>query len=158
MDLKIVSLKDCPEIIPTLAKIWHEVLGSIWISDISIKQVEQGFYDDLNDSSLPLTLVALKGSKVIGSVSLYEYDNDGIRPDLTPWLESLVVDRAYQNQGVGKLLVEKVKQKALDLHFKNLYLFAFEPSLVTYYKQLGFKFIGMDRYKDRAITIMETVL
>ena len=156
MDIKIAYLKEHPEAIPTLAKIWHEVLGSIWISDISIEEIEQGFYDDLNDVSLPLTLIALKDTQVIGAVSLHE--NDEIRPDLTPWLESLVVDKAYQNQGVGKLLVEEVKQKARDLHFKKLYLFAFEPNLVRYYEQLGFKFIGIDRFKDRTITIMESTL
>ncbi|MDP3560306.1 MAG: hypothetical protein Q8R79_08180 [Legionellaceae bacterium] len=87
MDIKIAYLKEHPEVIPALAKIWYEVLGNIWISDISIEQVEQGLYDDLNDNALPLTLVALEGTQVIGAVSLYE--NDEIRPDLTPWLESL---------------------------------------------------------------------
>lgn len=156
MDIKIAYLKEHPETIPTLAKIWHEVLGSVWLPDISIEQIEQGFYDDLNDSSLPLTLVALKGTQVIGAVSLY--DNDELRTDVTPWLESLVVEKAYQNQGVGKILVEKVKQKARDLHFRTLYLFAFEPNLVTYYKQLGFQSIGIERFKDRAVTIMESTL
>lgn len=100
--------------------------------------------------------MALKGTQIIGAVSLHEHDE--IRADLAPWLESLVVDKAYQNQGVGKLLVQKVKQKARDLHFKKLYLFAFEPNLVTYYEQLGFQSIGTDRFKDRAVTIMESIL
>lgn len=156
MNIKIAYLKDHSDKIPMLAKIWHEVLGSIWISDISIEQVEQGFYDELNHSSLPLTLVALKNTQVIGAVSLHE--NDEIRADLAPWLESLVVDKAYQNQGVGKLLVQEVKQKARDLHFKKLYLFAFEPNLVTYYEQLRFQSIGIDRFKDRPVTIMESIL
>lgn len=156
MDIKIDYLKKHPEAIPMLAQIWHTVLGSIWISDTSLEQVEQGFYDELNDSSLPLTLIALKDTQVIGAVSLHEHDE--LRPDLTPWLESLVVDKAYQNQGVGKLLVENVKQKARDLHFKKLYLFAFETNLVTYYELLGFKFIGIDRFKDQAVTIMESAL
>ena len=153
---KIAYLKDHSEKIPTLAKIWHEVLGSIWISDISMEQVEQGFYDELNYSSLPLTLIALKSTQVIGAVSLYE--NDEIRADLAPWLESLVVDKAYQNQGVGKLLVQEVKQKARDLHFKKLYLFAFEPALPAYYEKLGFKLIGLDKFKDHKVTVMETLL
>lgn len=110
MDIKIACLKDHSEVIPRLAKIWHEVLGSIWISEASIEQIEQGFYDELKDNSLPLTLVALKGAQVIGAVSLHEHEE--INPDLAPWLESLVVDKAYQNQGVGKLLVERIKQKA----------------------------------------------
>jgi N-acetylglutamate synthase-like GNAT family acetyltransferase len=156
MDIKIAYLKEHPETIPTLAKIWHEVLGSIWISGVSIEEVEQGFYDELNDSSLPLNLIALKNTQVIGAVSLHEHDE--IRADLAPWLESLVVDKAYQNKGVGKILVQEVKKQARDLHFKNLYLFAFEPNLVTYYQQLGFQSIGIDRFKDRVVTIMESIL
>ena len=156
MDIKIAYLKEHSEQIPILAKIWHEVLGSIWISDISMEQIEQGFYDELNNNSLPLTLVALKGTQVVGAVSLHEQDE--VRADLAPWLESLVVDKAYQNQGVGKILVHEVKQKARDLHFKKLYLFAFEANLVTYYEQLGFQPIGLDGFKDHFVTIMESIL
>jgi N-acetylglutamate synthase-like GNAT family acetyltransferase len=156
MDIKIACLKDHSEVIPRLAEIWHEVLGSFWISDVPIEQIEQGFYDEVNDNSLPLTLVALKGDQVIGAVSLHK--NEEINPYLTPWLESLVVDSAYQNQGVGKLLVERIKQKAKDLHFKKLYLFAFEPNLVAYYEKLDFKFIKIDRFKGRTVTIMESIL
>ena len=140
MNIKIVYLKEHPETIPALAKIWHEVLGSIWITDISIDEVEQGFYEELNDKSLPLTLVALKNTQVIGAVSLHEHDE--IRADLAPWLESIVVDKTYQNQGVGKRLIQEAKQKARDLRFKKLYIFAFEPNLVAYYEQLGFQPIG----------------
>ena len=77
---------------------------------------------------------------------------------MTPWLESLVVDSAYQNQGVGKLLVERIKQKAKDLHFKKRYLFTFEPNLVAYYEKLDFKLIKRDRFKGRTVTIMESIL
>lgn len=156
MDIKIAYLKEHPEVIPDLAKIWHEVLGSIWVSDISIEQVEQGLYEDLNDNTLPLTLVALKGSQVIGSISLY--DSDEVRTDLTPWLESLVVDKAHQNQGVGKILVEKIKQKARDLHFNKLYLFAFAPTLPAYYARLGFNKIDEDEFKGHPVTVMEIAL
>ena len=154
--MKIAYLKDNPEVIPTLAKIWHEVLGSIWVPDISIERVEQRFHDHLNDSTLPLTLVALNGSQAIGAVSLR--DNDGIRPDLTPWLGSLVVDKAYQKRGVGKILVEALKQKAMDLGFKKLYLFAFDPTLPPYYEGLGFKITDMDKFKGHIVTVMESTL
>lgn len=43
--------------------------------------------------------------------------NDGIRPDLTPWLGSLVVDPKYQKQGIGKMLVDEMKEKAKKLGF-----------------------------------------
>lgn len=156
MNIKIAYLKDHPEKISMLAKIWHEVLGSIWISDSSIEQVEQGFQDELNNNSLPLTLVALKNSQVIGTVSLHEHDE--IRADLAPWLESLVVDKMYQNQGVGKLLVHEVKKIARDLHLKKLYLFALEPNLVNYYKPLGFQPIDTEKFKNHTVILMESIL
>ena len=93
---------------------------------------------------------------VIGAVSLHE--NEELKPDLTPWLESLVVDKAYQNQGVGKLLVEKIKQKARDLHFKKLYLFAFAPTLPVYYARFGFNKISEDKFKGHPVTVMEIAL
>ena len=153
---QIDFLKNHPKVIPQLAALWHQILGSIWTPDASYEQIKQGFYNELNDSSLPLTLVALKGIQVVGAVSLQAFDE--IRADLTPWLESLVVDKTYQNQGIGKILVSEAKQKARDLHFKKLYLFAFELSLVRYYEKLGFKCIGVDKFKERVVTIMESVL
>jgi len=156
MDIKIAYLKDHPEAIATLAKVWHEVLGSIWIPDSSLAQVEQRFHKHLNDKLLPLTLVALNGTQAIGAVSLR--DNDGIRPDLTPWLASLIVDKAHQKCGIGKMLVDALKEKAKKLGFRKLYLFAFDPVLHRYYEQLGFKIIGMDRYKEHVVTVMESEL
>ncbi|MCA0402797.1 MAG: GNAT family N-acetyltransferase [Proteobacteria bacterium] len=155
MAIKIANLNKYPELIPVVAKIWHDSLSN-YFSDISIKQVEQGFYNELNDNVLPLTLIALKDAEVIGAISLYR--NDEIRTDLTPWIESLVVDKAHQNQGIGKMLVEKAKQKARDLNFKKLYLFAFEPSLVPYYEKLGLKFMAIDRFKKQVVTIMVSIL
>ena len=84
MHIEISYLKDHPEAIPDLARIWHKVLGNIWVPDISIERVEQRFLDHLNDALLPITFVAFDEKKLVGGVSLRE--NDGIRPDLMPWL------------------------------------------------------------------------
>jgi hypothetical protein len=43
MDIKITYLKEHPEVILTLAKIWHEVLGSIWVPDIPLNELSNGF-------------------------------------------------------------------------------------------------------------------
>ncbi|MDF1678036.1 MAG: GNAT family N-acetyltransferase [Legionellaceae bacterium] len=156
MSVKIAYLNDYPEVIPGLAKIWYEVLGSIWLSDITIEQVEAGFYAELNKESLPLTLIALKDAQVIGAVSLHK--SDEVRPDLTPWLESLVVAKAYQKQGVGKLLVDQAKQRMSSMLFDKLYLFAFDPGLALYYEQLGFKPIGVEVFNMQTVMIMEATL
>src|SRR5436189_111966 len=116
--IKIDLLKNLPDAIDPLAQIWHQVLGRIWVPDVPIARVKQRFVEHLNDNSIPLTLVALFNDKPVGMCSLRE--NDGIRPDLLPWLGSLVVDPDYQKQGIGERLINATKEKAKQLDFEQL--------------------------------------
>ncbi len=84
--------------------------------------------------------------------------NDGIRPDLAPWLGDLVVDPSYQKQGISKMLIDASKKNAAELGFRKLYLFTFDQTTSDYYTRLDWKKIGMDEYKLRPVTVMEVVL
>lgn len=154
MSIKIDYLKNHPEAIPALALIWQEVLGSVWIPDRAIETTENNFRTHMNDQTLPLTLIALDGDKPIAAVSLR--DNDGIRPDLRPWLGSLIVDKAYQRRGIGEQLVQALTDEAAKKGFRKLYLFALDAGLVPYYERLGFRTIAMDQYEEHPVTVMET--
>lgn len=154
--IKIDLLKNHPDAIPALANIWHEVLGRIWVPDSPIERVIARFADHLNDQGLPITFVALDGEIPVGMCSLRE--NDGIRPDLTPWLGSLVVDPKYQKQGIGKMLADATILKAKELDFQKLYLFAFDPTIPDYYERLGWSQICMDEFKSHPVTVMEVEL
>lgn len=154
--IKIDLLKNHPNSISELAKIWHELIGKVWAPKLSIEEVIKRFNDHLNENMLPLTLVAFDGSHPIGMCSLRE--NDGIRPDIAPWLGSLVIDPAYQKQGIGKLLVDAIKDKARELKFKQLYLFALDPDIPAYYGRLGWRSIGIDSFKGHPVTVMEIML
>lgn len=154
--IKIALLKDYPQTIPQLAAIWHDVLGKIWVPDIPVDRVETRFAEHLNEDTLPITFVALEDKKPVGMCSLRE--NDGIRPDLSPWLGSLVVDPNYQKRGIGEALINALKQKAIELGFKELYLFAFDPTIPDYYAKLGWEIIGMDSFKDHPVTVMRLFL
>ena len=149
---KIALLKHHPETIPALAKMWHELLGKIWVPDVPIERVEARFHDHLNDNALPITFVALENNKPVGMCSLRE--NDGIRPDLTSWLGSLIVDAASQGQGIGQQLIDATKNKAREMGFDTLYLFAFDPTISEYYGRLGWMNIGMDTFKSHDVTVM----
>lgn len=146
-------LKNHPKAIPQLANIWHEVLGKIWVPDIPVERVITRFSDHLNDQTLPITFIALEGDAPVGMCSLRL--NDGIRSDLTPWLGSLVVDPKYHKQGVGKMLVDRTKEKAKKLGFEKLYLFAFNSTIPQYYERLGWIKIGMDEFKSHPVIVME---
>lgn len=121
--------------------------------DVSIERVKQRFVEHLNDDSIPLTFIALFNDKPVGMCSLRE--NDGIRPDLMPWLGSLVVDPDYQNQGIGEKLINATKEKAKQLGFEQLFLFAFDPTIPEYYQKLGWQKIGLDHFKEHSVTVME---
>ena len=154
--IKIDLLKHHPDAIPALADIWHELLGKIWVPDVPVERVITRFAGHLNDQALPITFVALDGDLPVGMCSLR--DNDSIRPDLVPWLGSLVVDPKYQNQGIGKMLIDVTVLKAKELGFEKLYLFALHPTVTVYYERLGWNKIGMDEFKSHPVTVMEVAL
>ena len=111
--IKIDLLKNHPSAIPALADIWHEVLGKIWVPDVPAYSVITRLKESRNNQALPITFIALDGDLPVGMCSLRE--NDGIRPDLTPWLGSLVVDPKYQKQGIGRILIDVTVLKAKEL-------------------------------------------
>ncbi len=149
--IKIELLQRHQAAVPTLAKIWHELLGK-WVPDVSIERVEQKFYEHCNEDKFPLAFVARENGSPVGMCALRE--NDGIRPDLKPWLGSLIVEKGTQHRGIGKMLVDAVKEKAKAMGFEKLYLFAFDPTIPTYYQRLGWQTIGMDKFKDHPVTVM----
>ncbi len=151
----ISLLKNHPECISSIAKMWHELLGKKWLPEITIQEIESGYYEELNDH-LPLAYVALDNDLPVGTCSLQL--NDGIRPDLSPWLGDLLVDTAYQKQGIGRILIETAKNKARDLGFEKLYLFAFDPNLPAYYARLGWNLLSMDNFKGHPVAVMEIAL
>lgn len=149
-------LKNRPDCIPELARIWHEVLGKIWAPDVPVSRTDENLRRHLNTDTLPLTFVALHQDQPIGMCSLRV--SDGILPEFTPWLGSLVVSAAHQKQGVAQSLIDTVKEKARGMDFKSLYLFAFDPTLPQYYSRLGWTTIGMNTCKGHPVTVMEIML
>ena len=123
--------------------------------EIGIEEIESLYYEELKPD-MPLTYIALDGEIPVGSCTLEL--NGGIRPDLGPWIGDLVVDQKYQKQGIGKMLIDAITNKAADLGFHKLYLFTFDPTITDYYTQLGWKKIGMDEFKSNPVTVMEVVL
>jgi predicted N-acetyltransferase YhbS len=150
--LEIALLKHHSDKIPVLAAMWYELLGRIWVPDVTIERVEARFHEHLNNNTLPITFVALENNKPVGMCSLRS--TDGIRPDLTPWLGSLIVDKPAQGRGIAQLLVDAIKNKAKAMGHDTLYLLTFDPTLPDYYGSLGWKHIGMDSLLSHDVTVM----
>jgi GNAT superfamily N-acetyltransferase len=154
--ITIDLLKNHPGAIPRLAELSYELIGKTWVAGASVERAIERFKSHLNEDTMPLTYVALDGDKPVGMCSLRE--NDGIRPDLTPWLGSLVVDPEYQGHGIAPALMDAVKNKARALHFKQCFLFAFDSKLPVYYKRNGWNEIGKDEFLNHPVTVMEIAL
>ena len=154
--LTIQLLKHYPHAIPELAEIWYDALGKTCAPDIPISEIASWMHEWHHTNTLPLAHIALHGDKPIGICSLQV--NDGIRPDLMPWLGDLCVDPSYQKQGVGKKLIHATKEKAKALGFSQLYLYTFDQRLPNYYKTFGWQTLGMDRYKEHPVTVMQILL
>lgn len=154
--IKIDLLKNHPNTIPALANIWHEVLGQIWVPELTIQEIETLTYDELNHPDETTSFVALCNEIPVGFCTFKLKEE--LRPDLGPWLSDVVVDPKYQKQGIGKMLVDVAVRQAKERGLKKLYLFAFDPTIPEYYKRLGWKKIGMDEFKSHPVTVMEVEL
>jgi N-acetylglutamate synthase-like GNAT family acetyltransferase len=156
MDIKIAYLKDYQEYVTAVSK-WSYDIWSAYEPHMTRKSQIQKFKQHCNIDKLPLTLIALNDyDYIIGMCSLRQ--NDGIRPDLTPWLTSLYVIAEYRNQKVDEKLINAAKRVARSLGFDNLYLFTFDTKLTHYYANQGWSLAGKDKYNDHPISIMETKL
>lgn len=151
-NINIKWLADCRHHIDDLAHIHFEGISKHWVPDASPEKSRQSLVKHASHS-IPITLVAEINGKAIGMASLRE--NDGLSTDQTPWLGSLVVDLIYQGKGIGKNLIDAIKQKAKLLGYHELYLLAFDPTIPTWYTRLGWEKIGMDKLFDHAVTVMK---
>lgn len=151
--IKIDLLKNQLHTLPDLAQMWHEGLGRMWLPDVSIAEALRRFSAHANADKMPLTFVALHEGQAVGMCSLRE--NDGIRPDLTPWLGSLAVRADFRQQGIARKLIAVVKQEAKKMGFSALYLFTFDLSIPHYYESLGWQIIDSDHFKGHPVTVMK---
>ena len=83
--------------------------------------------------------VALHGHKIIGWIGVAE----ALQIESAPFCEirGLIVDEGYRAQGIGKLLIEKVKQWSQETGNKSLRLRCntIRKEAHLFYRHLGFK-------------------
>lgn len=84
---------------------------------------------------MPIRLVAVSDGKCVGTVTFI--DNDFPGKTYTPWLGGLYVDVPYRNRGIGRSLIERVKQIAKDMGYNEVYLGT--DNAGQYYKRLGWE-------------------
>ena len=92
---------------------------------------------DCHSSRLPVRLIAMTDGKCAGTAALVENDFEG--KEYTPWLAALYVDKPYRNKKIGMQLVERIKEIAKNLNYRELFLRT--EFAGNYYRKLGWQFI-----------------
>lgn len=126
MAIDIAYLKDYPQYLSLIAE-WIFNEWGHYNPGASLDSAKSKLSEHLNKDNLPITFVALENNQPVGTCSLRI--NDGIRPDLTPWLGSLYVDPNFRNRGLGEKLIDTVIRKAGSMKYPKLYLLTFNTTL-----------------------------
>ena len=154
-NIKIDLLKYHPEAIPALGKLLLSMFKEIWNPDTNPELVESWLLEWCNEI-IPLAYIALDRDKPVGIGSLQI--NDGIRPDLMPWMGDLCIDKAYQKHGIGKALIQFIQNKAKEFGHSELFLFTHNPDMINYYNRLGWQEIDRDKFNGHSVIVMKTRL
>jgi GNAT superfamily N-acetyltransferase len=117
----------------------------------SFDDAVNNYRERTNTDRLPLTLVALHGAEMVGTVSLKYHDLD-IRPGLDPWLGALLVLPAWRGRGAGTLLMRRAVAVACALDIPQLFLWT--SSAEGLYLKLGWEIVERTDYCGKSVAVM----
>jgi predicted N-acetyltransferase YhbS len=143
-------LADHPETIPTLAEWQHAEWGDLRPGD-NVEKRAGRLRNFSNRDRIPLTVVALEGTELLGAASLIDHDME-TRMELTPWLAGVFVGEPYRRRGIGGQLVRRIMAEAGKLKVPLLYLYTVHSE--RFYAALGWTLMERASYRDKKIVIM----
>lgn len=141
MDIRIMTIKD------------YEKVYELWMSCAGIG------LNDLDDSKAGIKkflyrnpdtcFVAEIGEKIVGSIIV---GNDGRRG----YIYHAAVDKLYQNQGIGKCLVENAMSALKKIGINKVALVAFSKNEMgnVFWEKMGFTVRDDLIYRNKALTEM----
>ena len=133
----ISNLRQRPEFFDSVAdRIWR----AWWEpNDYPLDHIRGCLVENLQDTPIPLALVAHDGSTFLGTASLIASDLDE-RPELTPWVAAVWVEERARGHGIGAALVDAAARTCFALGFLRAYLCA-RPRMTRFYERLGWTVI-----------------
>lgn len=150
----IFPLGQRPEAMPVLARWLFEEWGYYHERDSVERRIAE-LSGRLDESRVPQTFVALAspepGAEVLGTAAL-ALDDMETRPELNPWLASVLVQPTARGRGVGSALVRAVMAKAAELGIERLYLFT--ENQAALYARLGWQAFERCTYCGHEVTLM----
>ena len=149
--MKIEYLADHKDVIPTLARWTYEEWSYLW-PERTLSDVERLITERCNKEHIPISLVAIEKGEVVGMIELKTSDFKA-RPNLSPWLAGLYVDKLQRSNGVGTRLVHELENLAARLGASKLYLFTDDAE--KFYSKLGWSVQERIVWQGLSVTVME---
>ena len=139
-ELRIVTVADRPDLVPTVAD---------WFTR---EQIRQAIADAQRPSGMPQCFVLLNDEQPIGTASLVTADLDE-RPDLTPWLAGVYVVPAHRGRGHVAHLIAAVEAACRSTSILTLWLYT--NTAERLYARAGWREVGIvERRGKRPVTLM----
>jgi len=148
--MRIEYLSDHPEAMAKLAEWQHAEWGNLRPGDTLEKRMVRLAGMSKRDR-IPLTVVALEATQVLGSASLIEHDME-TRMELRPWLAGVFVGEQYRRRGIGAELVRWIMAEARKLKVPLLYLYTVHSE--KFYAALGWTLQERTSYREQPVVIM----
>ena len=102
-------------------------------------------FDGVEDN-LENFFVIRANEKIIGSIGVELYDNDGL-------IRSVAIDPSFQNQGLGHRLLIRIQQYSLEKGLKRLFLLT--DTAESFFQRFDFQIISRDNVKSNITQSIE---
>ncbi len=143
--MKVVTLSEHPHLAPAVAEWLLEEFGHA-----RSPSFDQQVANLLAQKAPEETFILFDDDVPVGTASLVAHDLPS-RPDLTPWLASVLVRPQFRGRGYSAPLVKHVEAAATaSAEVLWLYTWSAEPV----YARLGWERVGLDRDTDRDIEVV----
>jgi ribosomal protein S18 acetylase RimI-like enzyme len=114
---------------------------------------EQEYYSGLIADENVALLVAETGERLVGFIHAVCRDTPAI-PVLVPRryaiVESIVVKAGFQNRGLGRILMDKMQEWAIEKNALSIELnvYEFNRTAISFYERLGYRTISRKMSKE----------
>ena len=152
--IRIDLLADHPAHPETLAR-WHMEEWAGYYAGRTLAQVTGAFQARARRSGLPQALLALKGTDVVGTVSLAA-TSISTHAHLTPWMIGLYVAPEQRGKGVASVLVRHAVDRARSLGERVLHVAV--RSHEESYVSAGWEVIDRVRHEGEDLVVLRLTL
>jgi predicted N-acetyltransferase YhbS len=130
---QITHLFNHPHVIKPVAQMIYAEFWRDVVNGMSVADIVSHLHTATDATRIPLSLIALRGDELLGTVNLIENDDDA-RTHLRPWLAAMVVRSDVRGQHIGTQLVNALLTEARAMKIPTLYFGTDGPG---FYERLG---------------------